>query len=494
LTPQLIFISFLSYTILIMIVSWITSRRATNQTFFLGNKASPWFVVAYGMIGASLSGVTFISIPGDVGTNKFSYMMIVFGYLIGYIVIINILLPLYYRMNLTSIYTYLDKRLGFRSYQAGAAFFLLSRTIGASFRMFLVVNVLQLFVFDAWGVPFWLTVVIFIVLIWVYTFRGGIRTIVWTDTLQTTFMLAAVVITIIMISGSLHWSFGEMANRVFHSDFSKMLFTDWHHRHFFIKDFFAGIFIAIVMTGLDQDMMQKNLSCRSLSDAQKNMYWMSSSLVVVNFIFLILGAILYIYADTNGISLPARTDDLFPTIALKYLGASAGIIFIIGIISAAYPSADGALTALTTSFSVDILGINRRNMEEKMRMRIRHIVHICMSLVLLGVVVVFRVINDESVISKLFTIAGYTYGPLLGMFSFGVLTRWEVKDKWVPYIAVLSPVLCYFLSIYDKVLLNGYNFGFELLILNGIFTFAGLFLIRKKHQISNFKQDGEFQI
>ena len=307
-------------------------------------------------------------------------------------------------------------------------------------------------------------------------------------------MLAAVVITIILISGSLHWSFGELADKVLHSDYSKMLFTDWHHRHFFIKDFFAGIFIAIVMTGLDQDMMQKNLSCRSLPDAQKNMYWMSSSLVVVNFIFLTLGAILYIYADTNGISLPAKTDDLFPTIALKYLGASAGIVFIIGIISAAYPSADGALTALTTSFSVDILGINRRNLEEKKRMRIRHLVHIGMSLVLLAVVVIFRVINDESVISKLFTIAGYTYGPLLGMFSFGLFTRWEVKDRWVPYIAVLSPILCYILSIYDKVLLNGYNFGFELLILNGIFTFAGLFLIRKKHSISNFKQHGEFQI
>ena len=412
-------------------------------------------------------------------------MIIVFGYLIGYFVIINILLPLYYRLNLTSIYTYLDKRLGFRSYQTGAAFFLLSRTIGASFRMFLVVNVLQIFVFDAWGVPFWATVVIFIILIWVYTFRGGIRTIVWTDTLQTTFMLAAVVITIVLIAGSMNWSFGDLVNHVYHSNYSKMFFSEWQHRHFFLKDFLAGIFIAIVMTGLDQDMMQKNLSCRSLSDAQKNMYWMSSSLIFVNFLFLTLGAILYIYADTHSISLPARTDDLFPIIALKYLGPLAGIVFIIGIISAAYPSADGALTALTTSFSVDILGINRKEMNEKKRMRIRHIVHICMSILLLIVIVIFRIINDESVISKLFTIAGYTYGPLLGMFAFSLFTRWQVKDKYVPYVAIVSPIICYILSVYDRVLLNGYNFGFELLILNGIFTFFGLYIIRTKYPLKN---------
>jgi len=312
------------------------------------------------MIGASLSGVTFISIPGDVGNTQFSYMMIVIGYLGGYFVIANVLLPLYYKLNLTSIYTYLDQRFGFSSYITGSVFFLISRVIGASFRMFLVVNVLQIFVFDEWGVPFWLTVTLFMILIWLYTFRGGIKTIIWTDTLQTTFMLVAVILTVILIAGQMDISLGSLIDMVRESEFSQMLNTDFKSKHFFIKDLLAGIFIAIVMTGLDQDMMQKSLSCRNVKDAKKNVYWLATALVPVNLLFLTLGAILYIFAISNGIDLPERTDNLFPVIALKYLGSVAGIVFIIGLISAAYSSADSALTALTTSFSVDILGINRK--------------------------------------------------------------------------------------------------------------------------------------
>ncbi len=480
-TPHLILISFLIYTALLFTVSWITSKRSDNETFFLGNRRSPWLVVAYGMIGASLSGVTFISIPGDVGNTSFSYMMIVLGYLLGYLVIANVLLPVYYKLQLTSIYTYLDQRFGVRAYKTGAVYFLISRVIGASFRMFLVVNVLQLFVFDSWGVPFWFTVSLFMLLIWLYTFRAGIRTIVWTDTLQTTFMLVSVILTIFIISSEMNISLGGLIDKVQDSELSQMVFTGWQDRHFFLKDFLAGMFIAIVMTGLDQDMMQKSLSCRNVKEAKKNIYWLGTALVPVNLVFLFLGAVLFIYAADAGLAIPERTDDLFPTIALKYLGPFAGIVFITGLISAAYSSADSALTALTTSFTIDILGIRRSgHSDERKSRRIRYIVHIGVSLLVLLVIIVFRAIHDESVISKLFTIAGYTYGPLLGLFAFGLFTKYEVKDKWVPVVALISPLICYVLSVYDQVLLNGYNFGFELLILNGIFTFLGLMLIRKK--------------
>lgn len=439
-------------------------------------------VVAYGMIGASLSGVTFMSVPGWVGETQFSYMMVVFGYLFGYFVIATVLMPLFYRLNLTSIYSYLEGRFGFWSYKTGSFFFLLSRTIGASFRMFLVVNVLQVFVFDAWGVPFTVTTLIFIILILLYTFKGGIKTIIWTDTVQTTFMLTALVLTIYLITKNLGLDFRQMFNSVWDSEYSKMVFGDWHDRRFYLKQLFSGAFIAIVMTGLDQEMMQKNLSCRSLKDAQKNMFSFSLVLVLVNFLFLFLGAAIYLFTTQKGISLPERSDDLFPMVAINYLGPLAGIVFFIGLISAAYPSADGALTSLTTSFSIDFLGINKNEkLTEKKKEKTRYMVHAGFALLLLSVIVVFRAINDRAVIDKLFTIAGYTYGPLLGLYSFGLFTRWKVKDRWVPLIALISPVLCYFLSIYDQMLLNGYNFGFELLIINGIFMFIGLVLIRKKH-------------
>ena len=412
--PLTIFLTFLAYTILLFIVTWITARRATNRTFFIGNKASPWFVVAYGMIGASMSGVTFMSVPGWVGETQFSYMLVVLGYLIGYFVIATVLLPLYYRLNLTSIYSYLEGRFGFWSYKTGSFYFILSRVVGASFRMFLVVNVLQVFVFDAWKVPFTLTVLIFIILILLYTFKGGIRTIIWTDTVQTTFMLLALLFSILFISQQLGTPLSLLSSDVFDSAYSKMVYADWHDKRFFIKQFLSGAFIAIVMTGLDKEMMQKNLSCRSLREAQKNMFTFSFIMVIVNFFFLFLGAILYIYSSSTGMTLPVRSDDLFPTVAINYLGPLAGLVFLIGLISAAYPSADGALTSLTTAFSIDFLGLNKKErLTEKEKEKIRYLVHACFAVVLLVVIVVFRAINDRAVIDKLFTIAGYTYGPLL---------------------------------------------------------------------------------
>ncbi len=480
-SPHLILLDFLSYTVLLFAVSFVTSRKADNQSFFVGNKKSPWFVVAYGMIGASLSGVTFISVPGWVGKTQFSYMMVVFGYIIGYYTIAYVLLPMYYKLKLTSIYTYLNMRFGFWSYKTGSFYFLLSRIIGASFRMFLVVNVLQIFVFDEWNIPFAFTISLFIVLIWLYTFKGGIKTIVWTDTLQTTFMLLSVAISVFLIVRALNIDFGTLVNMVADSNYSKIVYTDWHSKLFFGKQFISGAFIAIVMTGLDQDMMQKNLSCRTIEDSQKNVITLSWVLVPVNLIFLFLGASLFIFAEKTGITIPELTDNLFPTIAVKHLGAFAGITFIIGLIAAAYSSADSALTALTTSFSVDFLGMERRkDVSEKTKIRIRTYVHLGISLIVLLTVILFREINDQAVIAKLFTIAGYTYGPLLGMFSFGLFTNYKVKDKLVPVVAVLSPVICYLLSAFSEQLFNGYKFGFELLVVNGLLTFSGLYLIVKK--------------
>ena len=479
--PVTILITFLAYTALLFIVTWITARRATNRAFFIGNKASPWFVVAYGMIGASMSGVTFMSVPGWVGSTQFSYMMLVVGYVFGYTVIATVLMPLYYRLNLTSIYSYLGTRFGFWSYKSGAFYFILSRVIGASFRMFLIVNVLQVFVFDAWHIPFGVTVLIFIILILLYTFKGGIKTIIWTDTIQTTFMLLALVFSIGFIIRNMGTSLPAMTSDVFSSGYSKMFFSDWHDKRFVLKQLLSGAFIAIVMTGLDQEMMQKNLSCRSLKDAQKNMFTFTGIMVFVNFIILFLGAVLFIYTHRAGITVPARTDDLFPMIAIRYLGPVAGMVFLIGLISAAYPSADGALTSLTTCFSIDFLGLDKRaDLDEKQKRRIRYLVHISFAFILLMVIVIFRAINDRAVIDKLFTIAGYTYGPLLGLYAFGLFMPYAIKDRWVPLVVICSPVFCYFLSSYSDVLFGGYKFGFELLLVNGIITFAGLLLLSVK--------------
>ncbi|MCF8228744.1 MAG: sodium:solute symporter [Bacteroidales bacterium] len=480
-SPVSILIVFLVYTALLFGISIITSRKATNETFFLGNRLSPWFVVAYGMVGASLSGVTFISVPGWVGDTQFTYMMIVLGYILGYAVISTVLLPLYYKLKLTSIYSYLNDRFGFWSYKTGAFYFLLSRIIGASFRMFLVVNVLQVFVFDNWGIPFWVTVIIFMILINLYTFKGGIKTIVWTDTLQTTFMLLAVIMTIVIILQHLDIGLFDMVRKVSGSQYSMIWESDWQSSKFFLKQFLAGAFITIVMTGLDQDMMQKNLSCRSLKDAQKNVTTLSIVLVAVNLIFLFLGASLFIYAKQMNIAVPELTDEFFPKIALNYLGPIAGIVFIVGLISAAYSSADSALTALTTSFTVDFLEIEKRSdLSERQKIRIRYVVHFCIALVLITVILIFSAINDKAVISKLFQFAGYTYGPLLGLYAFGLFTRFRVYDKWVPAIAVVAPVLTYLIEINSENIIPGYKVGFELLIINGLITFAGLFIVNKK--------------
>lgn len=431
------------------------------------------------MIGASLSGVTFMSVPGWVQDTQFSYMVVVMGYLFGYLVIALVLLPLYYRLKLTSIYTFLDQRFGFWSYKTGAGFFILSRTLGASLRMFLVINVLQIFVFDAWNIPFWVNVLIFIILIIVYTFKGGIKTIIWTDTLQTTFMLLAVILSVIYISNDLKISIPELITTVKDNPFSRMFITEWQHERFFLKQFLSGMFITIVMTGLDQEMMQKNLSCRNLREAQKNMFTFSGIIFFVNLLFLFLGAILLIYVQNRGINV-GSTDDIFPTVAISYLGPVAGVIFLVGLISAAFPSADGALTSLTTSVSIDFLRLDKREISEAAKTRIRKMVHLSIAFLFFVSVMIFSVVNDEAVIDKLFTIAGYTYGPLLGLYSFGMFTKRIVKDRATPFIAILSPVICYFLSKYSVELLNGYKFGFELLLLNGFLTFAGLWAFSKK--------------
>ena len=483
--PFLILGIFAAYTLLLFTVTWVTARKADNQSFYIGNKKSPWFVVAYGMIGASLSGVTFMSVPGWVQETQFSYMVVVLGYLAGYFMISLILLPLYYRLRLTSIYSYLDQRFGFWSYKTGSGFFIISRILGASLRMFLVINVLQLFVFDAWNVPFWVNVLIFIFLIILYTLKGGIRTIVWTDTLQTTFMILALVLSVVYISRQMGTPVFKLMSEVGDSPFSRMFITDWHHERFFLKQFFSGMFITIVMTGLDQEMMQKNLSCPNIRDAQKNMFTFSFIMVFVNFLFLFLGALLLIFSQTRNISV-ALTDDLFPTVALNYLGPVAGVIFLIGLISAAFPSADGALTSLTTIVSIDFLGVERREgLSEHKKTRIRYVVHIAIACIFFFCILIFRALNDRAVIDKLFTIAGYTYGPLLGLFAFGLFTKRQVKDKATPWIAILSPVICYILSMNSVRWMNGYKFGFELLLLNGFLTYLGLLAFsRKKPAIS----------
>ena len=483
-SPILVLSVILLYFVLILVISQRTGRRADNASFFLGNRRSPWYIVAFGMIGASLSGVTFISVPGWVGESQFSYMQMVLGYLVGYAVIAQILLPLYYRLNLTSIYTYLEGRFGFWSYKTGAGFFLISRIIGASFRLYLVANVLYISIFRQWNVPFAATVVITILLIWLYTYRGGIRTIIWTDTLQTLFMLLAVIITIILIGRAMGLNFGGIVSAVRDSDYSRIFFfSDWKSSNHFVKQFLSGAFIAIVMTGLDQDMMQKNLSCKNLREARKNVYWMSFSLVPVNLLFLSLGALLFMFAHQKGIGIPDQSDDLFPLIATTgYLGPLVAVFFIVGLVAAAYSSADSALTSLTTSFTVDIL--NGAKLPEDRLQRLRKQVHVGISFILLLVILLFRLVNNENVITAIFTVAGYTYGPLLGFYSFGLFTRYKVKDKWVPLVAICAPIACYFISRFSTTWFNGYEFGFELLILNGLLTFAGMFIIRRRQSVS----------
>ncbi len=471
--PLIILLCICLYFSVLFVISYLTGKDDSNSTFFLGNRKSPWFVIAYGMIGTTLSGITFISVPGWVASSQFSYMQMVFGFFVGYFIIARILLPLYYKLEITSIYTYLQQRFGQSSYKTGSSFFLLSRTIGASFRLYLIASVLQFAVFDAWNIPFALTVFITIALIWTYTYRSGIKTIIWTDALQTTFMLSTVFIIAYFLMQKMQLDIPSLFSVIQDSDYSRMFFVDdWADKKHFVKQFLSGVFMAIVMTGLDQDQMQKNLSCRNLGDAQKNMFTFSTILIFVDLLFLSLGAILYIYSNQFGIVIPDNPDMLFPNIALNAgLPAFVGVLFIIGIIAAAYSSADSALTSLTTSFCVDIIEFEKQDPNKQVKTRKN--VHLLMSFVLFCVIMLFNAINDDSVIKSLFTVAGYTYGPLLGMYSFGLFTKFKVRDKWVPLVAISSPVICYILNLYI-------SFGFELLILNGFITFVGLYLLKQK--------------
>ena len=469
-----------AYFGVLILISYFTGKKSGNDAFFKGNKQSPWYVVAFGMIGASLSGVTFISVPGWIEASQFSYMQVVFGYMLGYLVIGTVLLPLYYKMNLTSIYTYLEERFGNYAYKTGASFFLLSRIVGASFRLYLVANVLQLILFDDLGIQFWQTVTITVLLIWLYTFKSGIKTIVWTDTLQTLFMLIAVGVAIYFVSSEMDLGGQSIFAFVNDSELSKMFFfDDIKSANYFWKQFLSGAFIAIVMTGLDQDMMQKNLTCKTLKDAQKNMFWFTLVLTAVNFLFLSLGLLLTVYAQQNGID--AHKDDLFPILAKNHLGIGVFVFFLLGLIAAAYSSADSALTSLTTSFSIDILDIEKKHNAEK-QVKIRKRIHVMISVLLILVIIAFKyIIKDESVISKLFVFAGYTYGPLLGLYAFGLFTKWHVKDKFIPIIAILSPILSYIISV-NSLKWFGFEFGFFILILNGFLTFLGLLILISRQQ------------
>lgn len=475
-SSSIIITALVSYFSMLMIISFFTNRNAGNNTFFIGDRKSPWYLVAFGMIGTSISGVTFISVPGWVGTSQFSYLQMVIGYLAGYFIIATVLMPLYYRLKLVSIYTYLESRFGFWSYKTGAFYFLLSRTIGSAFRLYLAANVLQMAIFDKWGIPFYLTVTITLGLIWLYTFQGGVKTIVWTDTFQTIFLLGGALGTALFITHHIGWNVSDTFVNINESEYSKIFFWDWADKHFFIKQFLSGAFIAIVMTGLDQDMMQKNLSCRNIKEAQWNMFSFSGVLILVNMLFLTLGAMLYIFAQQKNIIIPVNSDDLFPVIALNHLPIAVGILFIIGLIAATFASSDSALTALTTSFCFDFLNVNSKTEAEVKNARFK--VHILFSIILIISILIFKEVNDDSVISAIFKAAGFTYGPLLGLYAFGLFTKLNVDDKFVPIVCILSPIFCLIINKYSKSLLYGYEFGYEILILNGLLTFFGLYLLK----------------
>jgi len=481
-TPIFIFGILVAYFLVLIGISFATSRGASNDTFYLGNKQSPWYLVAFGMIGASLSGITFISIPGWVGdaTKQFGYMQMVFGYFVGYLVISFVLMPLYYKMHVTSIYTYLLKRFGTEAHKIGAIYFLLSRITGASIRLLLVANVLQAFVFDEFNIPFEVTVFLSIALIWVYTFKGGIKTIIWTDTLQTLFMLLSLGFTFWFLATEIDFSeSGGLVKTVKESEYSQLFFwDDWNGKYHFIKMFFGGMFIAIGMTGLDQDMMQKNLSCKNLKSAQTNMISFSIVLVFINLVFLILGALLYLYAGQEGVSIPEKSDLLFPQIALKSdIGIGIGILFLLGLIAAAYSSADSALTSLTTSVCVDFLDTEERKTSKKRR----QLIHIIMSVVLLITVIILNKTLDESAIWQLIWLAGFTYGPLIGLFFFGIITKLQLRKKLVALACVLPPVFTYFLN--SSLSNQGFELGGSLIIVNSIITFLMLLSISKKEKL-----------
>lgn len=465
------------YFIVLLAISWFTSKNATTNSFFSGDKKSAWYLVAFGMIGTSLSGVTFVSVPGKVLSSGWHYYQLVIGFFIGYFVVAYVLLPIYYRLKLTSIYTYLEHRLGLNAYQWGAGYFILSRTLGATVRLYLVINVLQLYIFDKIGIPFWLSTLTIILMIVAYTLKGGVKTIVWTDTLQTTFMLLALVVCIISIQGKLHLDWTDIFNQMERNKLMGLWETDWLKGDYLWKHIIGGAFITIAMTGLDQEMMQKNISVNSLKDAQKNMVVFSVTLLAVNALFLLLGGVLSLYIKQLGIKL--EPDDLFPYIVQNYLPFGVFVIFIIGLISALFPSVDGAITALTSSFCIDVLGFNRNNFEEVKKNRIKRIIHLIFALIFMILVFLFKWLDNKSIVDLIFDIAGYTYGPLLGLFAFGILTKRQLIHPKIVVISLVSPMLCYILKSYGTSLLGTYQIGNELLILNGTITFILLFIFSK---------------
>lgn len=499
-SPHLLFTVVISYFLVLLAVAWVTGRNSTNESFFIGNKNSNWMLVAFGMIGTSLSGVTFVSVPGGVGAGNFFYFQIVLGYLLGYIVIAFLLIPLYYRMNLTSIYTYLEKRFGVNAHKVGAFFFILSRLVGATARLYLVISILQIFIFDRLGIPFELTAIVILVLILLYTFEGGVKTIIYTDTLQTTGMLVGLVVCIYFIVKAMQVDFGTALGMMQAKGYTQIFNTDVKAGSFFLKHIIGGMFIAIAMTGLDQEMMQKNISVKTIRDSQKNMMSFSVVLVLVNFLFLFLGGILYLYAESTG--LKVAPDDLFPTIALSdTFSGVIGIIFILALISALFPSVDGAITSITSCFCIDILDMNRKEGSEKEKRKTRLKVHFSFALLFFIMVLVFKFINDKLIIDFILKFASITYGPLLGLFSFGILTHRQLNDKLVWAVCSVAPLLVLGIDVccspewYEKklhlqlglsqlssALFGGYKIGNELILINGIFTFIGLYFISNKNE------------
>ncbi|MBM3161634.1 MAG: sodium:solute symporter [Bacteroidetes bacterium] len=479
-----------SYFGALILISYITSKNASSETFFTGDRQSPWYLVAFGMIGASLSGVTFISVPGKVVNDGMAYFQVVMGYVLGYIVIAQLLMPIYYRLNLTSIYEFLEKRLGLVSYKTGAAFFILSRTLGSAIRLYLATVVLQLFLFDDLGVPYWLTACITILLIWVYTFKGGIKTIVYTDTFQTFFLISAVVICTVIVANALNvdllglWdSISETKTTQGNSMTRIFVFDDPNAKNYFWKHFFGGMFLTIAMTGLDQDLMQKNLTCKNINDAKKNMYSFTGVLLVTNLLFLILGGALYVYAFSEGIPLPTKTDHTFPTLALNHFGTIAGIFFLLGITASSYASADSALAALTTGFCIDFLNFKKKGETEKRKLML--FVHIGFSILFLLIILATNWYISQNpktdIIDIILTLASYTYGPLIGLFAFGIFTKRIIRFNWlVPLICIIIPFLCYLLDKNSNWIVGQYKFGYEMLIINGGMTFLCLYLFSVK--------------
>ncbi|MCU6499601.1 sodium:solute symporter [Rugamonas sp. A1-17] len=470
-----------AYFALLLLVAWRTSRHATNDSFFIGNKRSNWMLVAFGMVGTTLSGVTFVSVPGAIGRDGFGYVQVILGYVLGYIAVACILLPLYYRLKLTSIYTYLEQRLGPRSWQSGAAFFILSRTLSASARLYLVVNILQAAILDSLGVPFWLTTLAILAMILMYTYKGGVKTIVWTDMLQTAGMLLGLVVCAGWLLGQMHLSLPDSLAAMDARGLTHVVTTSVDSPAYFWKQVLAGFFIVLAMTGMDQEIMQKNISVQTLRDSQKNMLLLTVVLTCVLLLFMFLGGLLHLYAPTVGLA--AAGDKLFPAVVMQHMPAAVQLVFFIGLVSALFPSADGAMTALTSSFCIDILGMQRRaDLPEAAKVRLRHHVHLAFCALFLLLVLVFKWVDNASMIGLVLKLTGYTYGPLLGLFAFGILTRRSVRDRWVPLVALAGPVLCYVIDSNQKLLFGSYRLGLELLIMNGLLVFAGLLLISKPRQ------------